>query len=142
VAQEQKTSFEALYEITKSINAILEPVALLEKILERAMAHLNAERGSVLLVEESKKRGFSVVAAKNFGSEQSTDQFAASSSVIQQVLSAGSPVLTFDALSDERFEASTSIAAQKILSIICIPLRSIDKVTGVVYLDSSVSRNG
>ena len=104
MAEEQKTSFEALYEITKSINAILEPVALLEKILERAMAHLNAERGSVLLVDETKQRGFSVVATKNFGSEQTTDQFAASSSVIQQVLSAGSPVLTFDALSDERFE--------------------------------------
>ena len=140
MAQEKTTSFEALYEITKSINAILEPVALLEKILERAMAHLNAERGSVLLVDETKKRGFSVVAAKNFGSEQTTDQFAASSSVIQQVLSAGSPVLTFDALTDERFESSTSIAAQKILSIICIPLRSNDRVSGVVYLDSSVSR--
>jgi len=140
VAQEQTSSFEALYDITKSINVILEPVALLEKILERAMGHLNAERGSVLLVDESKKRGFSVVAAKNFGSEQSTDQFAASSSVIQQVLSTGSPVLTFDALTDERFEASTSIAAQKILSIICVPLRSNDRVTGVVYLDSSFSR--
>lgn len=138
--QQQKTSFEALYEITRSINSILEPVVLLEKILETTMAHLNAERGSVLLVDEAKERGFSVVAAKNFGSERSTDQFAASSSVIQQVLSTGSPILTFDALSDERFESSTSIVAQKILSIICIPLRSNDRVSGAVYLDSSVSR--
>jgi len=136
----QKTSFEALYEITRSINSILEPVALLEKILESAMAHLNAERGSVLLVNESNKRGFSVVAARNFGPEHSGDKFAASSSVIQQVLASGSPVLTFDALSDERFESSTSIVAQKILSIICIPLRANEKIWGAVYLDSSVSR--
>ena len=67
MSEEQKTSFEALYEITKSINSILEPVALLEKILETTMAHLNAERGSVLLVDGAKERGFSVVAAKNFG---------------------------------------------------------------------------
>ena len=138
--QQQNTSFEALYEITRSINSILEPVALLEKILESAMAHLNAERGSVLLVNEAKESGFSVVAAKNFGSEQSGDTFAASSSVIHQVLASGSPVLTFDALSDERFESSTSIVAQKILSIICIPLRASEKIWGAVYLDSSISR--
>jgi len=140
VSKEPKNNFEALCEITKSINSILEPVALLEKILEAATAHLNAERGSILLVDEKNERGFSAVAAKNFGSKDSSDEFAASSSVIQQVFSSGNPVLTFDALSDERFESSRSIAAQKILSIICIPLRAGEKVTGVIYLDSSVSR--
>lgn len=140
MGQEQKTSFEALYEITKSINSILEPVVLLEKILESAMAHLNAERGSVLLKNESKKLGFSVVASKNFGPEHAGDKFAASSSVIQQVMTSGSPVLTFDALTDERFESSRSIVTQQILSIICIPLRASEKISGVVYLDSSVSR--
>jgi len=47
--QLQTNSFEALYEITRTINSILEPDRLLEKILEEAMAHLNAERGFVFL---------------------------------------------------------------------------------------------
>jgi Nif-specific regulatory protein len=138
--QAQSNSFEALYEITRVINSILEPDALLEKILEVAMAHLNAERGFVLLAKQDGQGGFSVSAAKNFGSPQTSDAFAASSSVVRTVIDTGTPVLTYDALTDERFEASTSIITQKILSIICIPLRLSNQPIGAVYLDSSVSR--
>ncbi len=136
----EQNSFEALYQITRALNSILEPELLLHQILESAMAHLNAERGFVLLADRIGEHGFSVAAAKNFGPQQSSNAFAASSSVVRTVLETGTPVLTYDALTDERFEASTSIIAQKILSIICIPLRSTDRTTGAVYLDSSVSR--
>ncbi len=43
-------------------------------------------------------------------------------------------------MSDDRFESSASIIAQKILSIICVPLRAGERVSGAVYLDSSKSR--
>jgi Nif-specific regulatory protein len=138
--QLQTNSFEALYEITRTINSILEPDRLLEKILEEAMAHLNAERGFVFLADRAGSEEFSVAAAKNFGTLQTSHAFAASSSVVRKVLETGAPVLTYDAQTDERFEASRSIITQKILSIICIPLRSSDRTTGAVYLDSSVSR--
>jgi Nif-specific regulatory protein len=138
--QSQTNSFEALYKITRAINSILEPDRLLEKILEEAMAHLNAERGFVFLADEAGSEGFSVVAAKNFDTPQTSHAFAASSSVVRKVLETGGPVLTYDAQTDQRFEASKSIITQKILSIICIPLRSSERTTGAVYLDSSVSR--
>jgi Nif-specific regulatory protein len=136
--QTQTNSLEALYNITRAINSVLEPDRLLEKILESAMAHLNAERGFVFLAEGSGK--FSVAAATNFGTPQTSNAFAASSSVVRKVLETGEPVLTYDAQTDERFEASRSIITQKILSIICIPLRLSDRTTGAVYLDSSLSR--
>ncbi len=136
--QTQANSLEALYNITRAINSVLEPGRLLEKILESAMAHLNAERGFVFLAEGSGK--FSVAAAKNFETPQTSHAFAASSSVVRKVLETSEPVLTYDAQTDERFEASRSIITQKILSIICIPLRLSDRTTGAVYLDSSVSR--
>jgi len=140
MSTERQNSFEALYEITRAINSILEPGALLERILSAAMEHLNAERGFVLLARDDGPEAFSVAAAKNFGPPQSSDAFAASSSVVRSVLETGEPVLTYDAQADERFEDSRSIAAQRILSIICIPLRSSERTTGAVYLDSSVSR--
>ncbi len=133
-------NFEALYEITRAINSILEPGPLLERVLEAAMGHLNAERGFVLLADQTANGEYSVAAAKNFGTAQTSQAFAASSSVVRNVLSSGQPVLTYDALADERFEASSSIITQKILSIICIPLQSGNRTTGAVYLDSSVSR--
>jgi Nif-specific regulatory protein len=136
----QTNSFDALYEITRAINSIPEPDTLLERVLEEAMGHLRAERGFVFLADATGKGDFSVAAEKNFGPPQTSRAFAASSSVVRKVLETGEPVLTHDALADERFEASKSVITQKILSIICIPLRSSDRTTGAVYLDSSLSR--
>ncbi|MBM4162763.1 MAG: GAF domain-containing protein, partial [Ignavibacteria bacterium] len=135
-----KDNFSALYEVTQTISLILEPRHLLESVLEIAMKHLEAERGVLILVDEEQKAGFSVVASKNFASDQHPSEFAASSSVIKRVLAEGASVLTVDAPADERFEASKSILAQNILSIICIPLRVHNLVRGAVYLDSTRSR--
>ncbi len=135
-----KDNFNALFEITRTVNSILEPDALLEKVLEIAMTHLSAERGFVMLADDKSESGYTVVAVKNFNSKKASDEFAASSSVVTSVLQSGEAVLTFDAMSDERFESSVSIMAQKILSIICIPLRAGERIAGAVYLDSSKSR--
>ena len=132
-----KDNFNALFEITRTINSILDPDELLEKVLEIAMTHLSAERGFVMLTDPDNEIGYTVVAFKNFNSKKAGNEFAASSSVVNSVLRSGEAVLTFDAMSDERFESSVSIMAQKILSIICLPLRSGERNTGAIYLDSS-----
>ncbi len=133
-------NFQALYEIARTLNAILEPRQLLEQVLSIAVRHLSAERGFVLLADAEREEGFSVAATQNFGSQQKSKEFAASSSVVTRVLTSGEPVLTFDAQADDRFDASTSIVAQNILSIACVPLRNGERVTGAVYLDSAKSR--
>jgi Nif-specific regulatory protein len=135
-----KDNFNTLFEITRTINSILEPNELLEKVLEIAMTHLSAERGFVMLADDKSENGYTVVTVKNFNSKKASDEFAASSSVVTSVLQSGEAVLTFDAMTDERFESSVSIMAQKILSIICIPLRAGERIGGAVYLDSSKSR--
>jgi len=135
-----KDNFNALYDVTQRITSILDPVELLDQVLEVAMTHLEAERGFVLFDDGTEQHNVSVAAAKNFSSPDAPGALAASSSVVKNVLSTGVPVLTFDALTDERFEASTSIIAQKILSIVCLPLRAQDRIVGTVYLDSTKSR--
>ena len=135
-----KDNFNALYDVAQSINSILDPDELLDAVLSIAMKHLEAERGFLLLVNPNSPPGWDVVSSKNFGTVQESATLAASSSVVNEVLTTGTSVLTFDALSDERFEASRSIIAQKILSILCIPLKVQDRVTGAVYMDSTRSR--
>lgn len=135
-----KDNFRALYEVTQTIGSILEPKRLLEKVLEIAMKHLDAERGFLLLTDDTRELGFAVAASKNFTGDAQSSVFAASSSVVKRVLSDGEPILTVDAGTDQRFEASRSIMAQNILSIICIPLRIQDVVRGALYLDSARSR--
>ncbi len=139
MSTQQKDNFEALYEVAQSINSILDTNELIYTVLEIAMKHLSAERGFILLASPFAPTEYEVCRAINFG-EKEAGTFAASSSVVTQVLSSGEPILTFDAMSDERFESSTSIMAQKILSIICLPLRIREKIIGAVYLDSTRSR--
>lgn len=136
----QKDNFQALYEISQTINAILDPHHLLNKILEIAMMHLEAERGFILLSDGDSQTGYSVALTKNFSGNAVSQAFAESSSVVKKVLTTGESILSFDALTDERFEASKSIMAQKILSILCIPLQIKEQITGAVYLDSALSR--
>ncbi|HLP15090.1 MAG TPA: sigma 54-interacting transcriptional regulator [Bacteroidota bacterium] len=136
-----KDNFNALYEVTQTVTSILDPAELLDQVLVIAMTHLDAERGFILFDDGSESHNVSVAASKNFAAPEAPDAIAASSSVVKSVLTTGQPVLTFDALTDERFESSTSIIAQKILSIICLPLRtSDDRIVGAVYLDSTRSR--
>lgn len=136
----QKDNFAALFEVSQTLHSILDPSLLLDKILEIAMKHLDAERGFILLRKDNEPRGYTVALAKNFSSAEDSKNFAASSSVVKQVLQTGEAVLAFDALSDERFEASESIVAQQILSVLCIPLRYREEIVGAVYLDSKRSR--
>ena len=135
--QIHQDNFNTLYESARSINSILEPENLLERVLEIAMTHLSAERGFVILADPNKENGYDVVTMKNFSSQRTSNEYAASSSVVTNVLNTGEAVLTFDAPNDERFESSVSIIAQKILSIICVPLRTGERTFGAVYLDSS-----
>jgi Nif-specific regulatory protein len=130
-------NFNALYEIAKSVNSLLEPTELLVRTLEIAMTRLSAERGFVILSNPDLENGYEVAVIKNFTSQKTTSEIAASSSVIKSVLDTGDAVLTFDAQNDERFDSSTSIIAQNILSIICIPLQTGKRTFGAVYLDSS-----
>ena len=137
IDQTTQENFDALYEIAKSVNSILEPTELLERVLEIAMTRLSAERGFVILSNPDKEHGYDVEVIKNFSSQQTTSEIVASSSVIKNVLDSGQAVLTFDAQNDKRFDASSSIIAQNILSIICIPLQNAHRTFGAVYLDSS-----
>lgn len=136
-----KDNFSTLYEVAVVINSILDPLDLLKKVLEIAMAHLAAERGFLLLADAQAPSGFEVMAAKNFSGADIPGKLAASSSVISKVLQTGEPVLSFDAMSDQRFDSSASIILQKILSVICIPLQIQDRLLGAVYLDSTKSRH-
>lgn len=140
MSEDPKDNFTVIYEIAQKINSILDEQKLLDTVLEIAMSHLDAERGYIVMFDDAGKTGFKVVVSKNFDGQTDANKFAASSSVINKVKSDGEPVLTFDALNDERFEASRSIVAQQLLSIICVPLRLHERTVGAIYLDSTKSR--
>ncbi|MDH3264702.1 MAG: GAF domain-containing protein, partial [Paracoccaceae bacterium] len=126
----------ALYDMIRALNSESDPEALLESILDMALEVVNAERGMILL-RGGPDGGFSVRLARNLEKETVEDAEAFSRSVVAQA-SSGKPVLAVDTGQDERLRDYKSVSMYGIRSVLCVPLRSRDKIIGAVYLDSRV----
>ncbi|MCB0274087.1 MAG: sigma-54-dependent Fis family transcriptional regulator [Calditrichaeota bacterium] len=109
---------------------------LLNRIMDIAMKTLNAERGFMLLRNRDHSRGFEAAVARNIGEEAIASIKDLSTSVVNQVIESGEPVLTFDARTDERFSDARSVILQQIRSIACVPMSRTQEVVGAIYMDT------
>lgn len=75
--------------------------------------------------------GLDLAVARGFDGEEIT----ISRTILEQVLANQQAVLTLDAQSDRRFDASLSLQLQGVRSILCVPLWNNREVIGVLYLD-------
>lgn len=129
------TYVNALVDISQKINTIRDPDDLLNSIMDIAIQQLSAERGFILLKDEKKPDQFYPKAARNIDPSHVSHIQDISQSTVKKVLESCKPILTFDALSDERFDDSESIITQKIRSIACVPLMYKGELLGVIYID-------
>ena len=124
----------SLYEMIRVLNSETDPDSLLESILDMALRELRAERGMILLRDESRDE-FSVCVARNLEEETEKDAETFSRGIVAQA-GVGRSVLTLDAGHDERFRDLKSVSLFGIRSLMCVPLRSRGKIIGTVYLDT------
>ena len=129
--------YDALLQISEEIGSVHDTAELLDRITDIAMGVLKAERGFMLL--KSGNSGFSATTARNISQESISGIQNLSSSVVNQVLENGEPVLTFDAQSDSRFASAESVVIQQIRSIACTPLLRKNEVIGAIYMDSRIN---
>ena len=129
-------ALRALSEIAAALNSARAPDAVLEVVLASAMAVLDAERGFVLLEGASGDAPFEVRASRNFSPSDLDGVRPLSTSVVQEVLRTGEPVLVYEAPADARYGGVESVVLQHIQSIACVPLRLRSRQIGAVYLDA------
>jgi serine phosphatase RsbU (regulator of sigma subunit) len=132
----EESGLDALIEVSRYLSSILDVDTLLEKVLESVVRVLKAERG-VLLAEAGD--GFKCVAARGIDSaEVGEGKGEISFGVIREAQKSGEPVLSDNALSDQRFKDRKSVMATDIRSVICSPIRTQKRVLGYLYLDRRV----
>jgi len=131
-----EAKLKSVLEITRSLAGSVDLESLLPKILDTLFRIFpKADRGCILLKhpESGKMR----VAAQKHRRADSDETVRLSRTVLNQVLDEKTGVLSADAASDTRFQASESISNLTIRSVMCVPLLGLDgNPMGVINLDS------
>ncbi len=122
------------YQLAELLNNIWDTDELLAKSLELTMQLLNAQRGAVIFYSDQ-DQSFEVKVSRGIEKETSQDAVAISRQVLNEVVEGGSPLIVEDAKKDPAFAKSQSVIMHNILSILCVPLKTKDRLIGTVYLD-------
>jgi Nif-specific regulatory protein len=128
----------ALMKISTTINSIRGLDNLLERLLDLLFEVVPAERGAVLLTDESSFETSLVFGLDRvYGKEETVN---VSRTIVQQVLRDGVALLANDAPSETAL-VSDSLIAARTHSVMCVPLILFDRKLGVLYLDSTHVRD-
>ena len=128
---------KAIIEISRSLAGTVDLDALLPKILNtlfRIFPH--ADRGCILLKDENSGQMLphAIKHRKNDGED---DSVKLSRTILNAVLNERKGILSADAASDSRFDASESISNLTIRSMMCVPLLDLQgEPMGIINIDT------
>jgi phosphoserine phosphatase RsbU/P len=130
----------AVLEFSRSLSNTLDMTTLLPRILDSLFGIFpQTDRGFILLRHPA--TGQLQPRAVRHRQPQD-DKPAVSRTVIDHVLKTGHAILSADAGVDDRFDSSQSIQAQRIRSIMCVPLLSqSNELLGVIQLESQTMKH-
>ncbi|HEV8202222.1 MAG TPA: sigma 54-interacting transcriptional regulator [Candidatus Polarisedimenticolia bacterium] len=123
-----------LFEITQVINTIRDPEKLLNRVMDLAIENVRAERGVIFLFGEQGEEMEPVV-ARNVERQTIKDATEYSRTILREA-GRGRPILSHDALQDNRFREYRSVARLHIRSLMCVPLSLRGRTIGTVYVDT------
>jgi len=129
----------ALMQAAQQMSAIRYLNELLNRMLNEIIQAMGAERGFVMLCENSE---LIVKAVRNINREMIvSDEFQFSRSVLSEVERTGEPQLITDAKTNEPFPAQANTISCNLSSILCIPLKVEEQFIGLIYIDNHLIRN-
>lgn len=131
-------ALQVLYKADSAFKNIEDLQLLLDNLLAIIMESIPASRGFVFLIQRD--NGALVPYARRpmgLGQEGADDgEIVVSQTIIQTAVRQKTSIISSDALVDERFIHSRSVATLDVRSAMCAPLVSRNGVLGLVYVDS------
>jgi serine phosphatase RsbU (regulator of sigma subunit) len=131
-----EAKLRGVIEIGRALAGSLDVPSLLPKMLDTLFAIFpHADRGCILLRDADSGRMIPAVQKHRRAGEDSTVRL--SRTVLAKVLEEKAAILSADAASDARFQASESISSLTIRSMMCAPLLSLDgEPLGIIDIDT------
>ncbi len=123
-----------LQEINAAMSSTLDTGKLLELIIDKAIEIANAERGFMMMAENG---GLAFRIARNIDQENiKKPEFKISHTMATEAASTGRAVISSNASADPRFSKYHSVQDLKLSSVLCVPMKTAGRVTGVIYIDN------
>ncbi len=136
----KNNDLEALLDISKAINSTLVLEDILQMVMRRAIKLFGAERGFLMLLDDEGNLQFKT--AHNICKESlSKEDLKISMSIANKVAQSGESIYTSDAQRDKRYSKQKSIVELNLKSIMCVPMKSKEKIIGILYLDNSSEKS-
>lgn len=135
--QREQEELRALVQVSQAINSTLDLATVLNQVMDHIIELTGAERAFLMLINEAGEMEFKV--ARNLDRETiAASSFEISRTIVYSVAHEGQPVVTTNAQADPRFSSQESVIGYNLRSILCVPLRAREKVTGVIYADNRI----
>ncbi|HEV3031198.1 MAG TPA: sigma 54-interacting transcriptional regulator, partial [Polyangia bacterium] len=123
-----------LLRINKRLNSELRLPRLLELIVDTVIELTDAERGFLLLEDDSGE--LVVKVARNIDQKTlETEEFELSRSIARRAAAGGEPIVTIDAAGDTRFREALSVSDLHLRSVLAVPLVVKGRAVGTIYAD-------
>ncbi len=134
---EELKDLRALADIGQIVNSSLELPEVLRIVMDTIIRLTGAERGFLMLRDQG--GDLEIRIARNWEQESiQENDFAISRTIIDRVVENSQPIVTTNAIEDPRFGGQDSIVAYNLRSILCVPLKVKDELTGVIYADNRI----
>jgi signal transduction histidine kinase len=136
----QVTDLELLFDSIGLLNSSLDLKETLQAAMSSLFKIIGAERCCLMLFDEEGHPEVEIACSRDKGNIAASE-LEFSHTVVNDVLKSGEVVLTSNAQLDPRFASHDSVVGYQLRSILCVPLRTRERVIGALYLDNRM-RNG
>src|SRR4030043_740092 len=124
-----------LVELSSLINSTLDTMEIKERAIVAATRLLNAEAGSLLLIDQDTEEIFFEVALGERGEELKEIRLKKGEGIAGWVTEKGEPLVVHDVQSDDRFSKSVDQKSTFITrNMVCVPLKKKDKIIGALQV--------
>lgn len=132
-AERKLRQLHALIEMTSLINSTLDPGEVRRRAIEAAAELVNAEAGSLLLIDSEKGELFFEVATGEKGEKVKEIRLKMGEGIAGWVAEKGEPVIIYDVQHDPRFFKGVDEKSEfKTKNLIGVPVKTKDRIIGVL----------
>ncbi|MDX1681843.1 MAG: ATP-binding protein [Phycisphaeraceae bacterium] len=135
----QAIQLKVLYEMASLLGNTDNQQELLSRAMDVVFENFNADRGFILLQEDPEAQPDPAVVRHRDPPEDNEgegDKIMVSRTIVQHVMTRSVGILSSNAVNDSRFASSDSVQSMGIRSALCVPIRTRDRLFGVIYVDS------